>query len=126
EATAMSKQEIEISSQEAQAIRQRLRVRLGVAVTSKRLAFEFVQAVKAWKQKDFDKVMRLVSGRALHMSMEALGLTSYTEDNMNDLVNVLADFIDLQFSPKDPKSDYRRSHTSRDSQNVDLAQLGID
>jgi len=101
EATAMSKQEI--SSQEAQAIRQRLRVRLGVAVTSK----------------------RLVSGRALHMSMEALGLTSYTEDNMNVLVNVLADFIDLQFSPRDPKSDYRRSHTSRESQNVDLAQLGI-
>jgi len=67
-----------LTSTEAQAIRQRLRVRLGAAVTSQ----------------------RLVSGRALHSAMEALGLTSYTVENMNDLVNSIADYIDLHFEVK--------------------------
>ncbi|CAJ1335271.1 unnamed protein product [Effrenium voratum] len=78
-----------LSSHEAQAIRQRLRVRLGVAVTSK----------------------RLVSGRALHSAMEALGLTSYAEENMNDLVNTIADFIDLRFEGQDKQTEFRRSNS---------------
>lgn len=78
-----------LSSTEAQAIRQRLRVRLGAAVTSE----------------------RLVSGRALHSAMEALGLTSYTVENMNDLVNSIADFIDLHFEVKPTGADFRRSNS---------------
>jgi len=77
-----------LTSTEAQAIRQRLRVRLGAAVTSQ----------------------RLVSGRALHSAMEALGLTSYTVENMNDLVNSIADYIDLHFEVKND-AHYKRSNS---------------
>eukprot|EP00913_Durusdinium_trenchii_P003800 g3519.t1 len=44
-----------------------------------------------------------VAGRNLHDAIEALGLTSYSEEEVNDLVNQLADYIDLKFMTKDAK-----------------------
>ncbi|CAJ1340822.1 unnamed protein product [Effrenium voratum] len=63
-----------LSDEEAQVIRSRLRLRLGVLSGHK-----------------------LVSGKSLHDALAALGLTRYTEEDMNELVNLLSDFIGLRF-----------------------------
>eukprot|EP00913_Durusdinium_trenchii_P013590 g12760.t1 len=42
--------------------------------------------------------------------MEALGLTSYTVENMNDLVNSIADYIDLRFEELKTEN-YKRSNS---------------
>lgn len=65
-----------MNPQEALQTSQRLRVRLG--------------AISAQK---------LVSGQSLHDAVAALGLTRYTVEDMNDFVNTLADFIELDFLP---------------------------
>ncbi|CAJ1452533.1 unnamed protein product, partial [Effrenium voratum] len=70
------------------AVRHRLRLRLG-AVSLK----------------------KLISGKNLHDAIEALGLTTYTEEHVNDLVNQLADYIDLKFVTKDKDGDYHRSNS---------------
>jgi len=44
--------------------------------------------------------------------VEALGLTTYTEDDMNEFVNTLADFIDLKFVKKEGKNGFRRSQSA--------------
>ncbi|CAK9096891.1 unnamed protein product [Durusdinium trenchii] len=69
------------NDQQTNAIRHRLRLRLG-AVSS---------------------LKKLISGKNLHDAIEALGLTSYSEEEVNDLVNQLADYIDLKFMTKDAK-----------------------
>ena len=40
---------------------------------------------------------QLVSGRGLLDAVQALGLTKYSEEDMNDFVNLLGDFISLEF-----------------------------
>eukprot|EP00434_Breviolum_minutum_P039084 symbB.v1.2.034690.t2/scaffold4523.1/size38513/6 len=55
---------------------QRLRVRLGAISTSK-----------------------LVSGQSLHDAVAALGLTRFSVQDMNDFVNTVSDFIELDFVP---------------------------
>lgn len=65
-----------MNPQEALQTSQRLRVRLG--------------AISAQK---------LVSGQSLHDAVAALGLTRYTVKDMNDFVNTVADFIELDFLP---------------------------
>ena len=65
---------IGVNTEEAMAIRHRLRVRLG-ALSSK----------------------TLVSGKSLLDAVAALGLTKYSEPEMNDMINVLADFVNLSF-----------------------------
>jgi len=67
-----------VKAEEAMAIRHRLRVRLG-ALSSK----------------------TLVSGKSLLEAVTSLGLTRYTEQDMNDLVNALADFISLSFEQQE-------------------------
>jgi len=55
------------------------------------------------------KSRQVVSGKNLHDAIEALGLTSYSEEEVNDLVNQLADYIDLKFVSKDDEKRYERS-----------------
>ena len=61
------------SEEEGRAIRSRLRLRLGALNDS------------------------LVSGKGLHDACVALGLTAYTVEDMNCLLNLLADYIELDF-----------------------------
>eukprot|EP00435_Cladocopium_sp_Y103_P036623 s2767_g9.t1 len=61
------------SEEEGRKIRSRLRLRLGALNDS------------------------LVSGKGLHDACGALGLTAYTVEDMNSLVNLLADYIELDF-----------------------------
>lgn len=79
----------EMSDSATQAIRHRLQVRLGAMSKNK-----------------------LISGKLLVNTVEALGLTTYTEDDMNEFVNVLADYIDLRFVKKEGKNGFRRSQSS--------------
>ena len=69
-----------LNIEEARAIRRRLRVRLGAITQTK-----------------------LVSGKSLHDAVSALGLTRYGLQEINDIVNCLADFIGLRFSAPDHK-----------------------
>ena len=79
-----------MGEQEARAVRHRLRLRLG-ALTAK----------------------KLVSGKSLHDACSALGLTRYTVEDMNELLNLLADYIDLTFEAPDmPTSGRRISESS--------------
>ncbi|CAE7545332.1 CACNA1S [Symbiodinium sp. CCMP2592] len=63
-----------LSDAEAQAVRRRLRLRLGILSPSS-----------------------LVTGKALHDAVNALGLTRYKLEDMNSIVNLTSDFIDLKF-----------------------------
>ncbi|CAE7302673.1 CACNA1S [Symbiodinium natans] len=63
-----------LSDQEAQAVRRRLRLRLGIFSPN-----------------------TLITGQALHDAVFALGLTRYKVEDMNAVVNLTADFIGLQF-----------------------------
>jgi len=40
---------------------------------------------------------QLLSGKGLHDAVNSLGLTTYTIEDMNDLVNAIASYIDLRF-----------------------------
>ena len=60
--------------EEARTVRHRLRWRLGAMSTK-----------------------TLVSGKLIHDAVSTLGLTTYSEEDMNDFVNLLADFIKLSF-----------------------------
>jgi len=64
----------DMEQEEALAVSQRLRARLGAITTTK-----------------------LVSGKSLHDAVVALGLTRYSVEDMNEFVNTVADFINLQF-----------------------------
>lgn len=74
--------------EEARAIRHRLRVRLGAMCKKK-----------------------MVSGQSLHDAVQALGLTRYSVDEMNDLVNLLSDFIGLSFQARESVAKKRRRQT---------------
>ncbi|CAE7331812.1 Cacna1c [Symbiodinium sp. CCMP2456] len=74
--------------QQTNAVRHRLRLRLG-AVSGK----------------------KLITAKSLHDAIEALGLTTYTEEHCNDLVNQLADYIDLKFVAKDKDAQFARSNS---------------
>lgn len=63
-----------LSPEEQKAIRRRLRLRLGALSSTK-----------------------LVSGSSLYDAIRSLGLTRYTLEEMNDIVNLLAAFIGLHF-----------------------------
>jgi len=67
-----------LTPEEARTVRHRLRWRLG-AMSSK----------------------TIVSGKVIHDAVSTLGLTTYTEEDMNDFVNLLADFIKLSFEAMD-------------------------
>ncbi|CAJ1342874.1 unnamed protein product [Effrenium voratum] len=79
----------ERSDSATQAIRHRLQVRLGAMSSQK-----------------------LITGRMLVNTVEALGLTTYTEEDMNEFVCALADYIDLRFVKKEGKNGFRRSTSS--------------
>ncbi|CAE7720749.1 Cacna1c [Symbiodinium sp. CCMP2456] len=66
-----------LSEEDAAAVKDRLRLRLGIL------------SPKA-----------LVSGKALLECVSALGLTRYTEEEMNEFVNMLGDFVQLEFVTK--------------------------
>eukprot|EP00439_Symbiodinium_sp_Y106_P042251 s331_g5.t1 len=66
----------DLTVEEAQKIRNRIRLRLGAISGS-----------------------TLVTGKSLLDSLTSLGLTTYAEDDMNDMVNRLADFVGLWFEP---------------------------
>eukprot|EP00913_Durusdinium_trenchii_P003799 g3518.t1 len=68
----------QLSTNEARAIRHRLRVRLGAMSR-----------------------VKMVSGESLLEAVSALGLTRYSLEEMNDIVNFLADFIGLKFQAND-------------------------
>ncbi|CAE7350729.1 Catsper1, partial [Symbiodinium microadriaticum] len=95
-----------LNIEEARAIRRRLRVRLGAITQTK-----------------------LVSGKSLHDAVSALGLTRYGLQEINDIVNCLADFIGLRFSAPDHKG--RPSQTSVTAAHIfsfhddDAQNLGI-
>ncbi|CAE7423699.1 CACNA1S [Symbiodinium natans] len=72
---------IGLSEAESRAIRHRLRVRLGALSTAK-----------------------LVSGKTLHDAVHALGLTRYSIDDINEMVNLVADFINLRFEEVDRRT----------------------
>jgi len=65
---------VDLSAKEVESVRNRLRLRLGAVSSTK-----------------------LVSGKKLLDAVSALGLTRYSEEDMNGFVNHLADFIDLRF-----------------------------
>eukprot|EP00439_Symbiodinium_sp_Y106_P026351 s2486_g3.t1 len=69
-----------LPAQDAQQIRQRLRLRLGCTAKHK-----------------------LVAGKDLLDAVSSLVLTRYTEDDMNDLVNAMGTFINLRL-PEDPEA----------------------
>ncbi|CAK9100045.1 unnamed protein product [Durusdinium trenchii] len=64
----------DFTAKEVESVRNRLRLRLG-AVSSN----------------------HLVSGKSLLEAVQSLGLTKYSEEDMNGMVNQLADFINLRF-----------------------------
>ncbi|CAE7846223.1 Voltage-dependent L-type calcium channel subunit alpha-1S [Symbiodinium microadriaticum] len=66
-----------LSEEEAAAVKDRLRLRLGILSPK-----------------------TLISGKALLESVSALGLTRYTEEDMNEFVNILGDFVQLEFVTK--------------------------
>ena len=86
---------IGVNDEEALAIRHRLRVRLG-ALSSK----------------------TLVSGKSLLEAVAALGLTRYTEQDMNDMINLLSDFISLEFVQEQDEGE--ESEVARHAQDLDL------
>lgn len=53
----------------------------------------------------------LVSGKALHDAVASLGLTRYELADYNEMVNLIADFIELDFAEKEMRSS-RLSHDS--------------
>ncbi|CAK9096890.1 unnamed protein product [Durusdinium trenchii] len=56
---------------------------------------------------------QLVSGRNLHDAVGALGLTSYTVEDMNEIIKGLAKYIDLKLLKKDdPKLTIARSRSN--------------
>ncbi|CAE7206768.1 unnamed protein product [Symbiodinium necroappetens] len=67
-----------LTPEEARTVRYRLRWRLG-AMSSK----------------------TIVSGKHIHDAVSTLGLTTYSEEDMNEFVNLLADFIKLSFEAMD-------------------------
>eukprot|EP00913_Durusdinium_trenchii_P014443 g13548.t1 len=73
-----------LTDEEASTVKNRLRLRLGILPSTK-----------------------MVSGQTLHEAVAALGLTRYEEEDMNDLVNHLADFIGLKFEDKGRKKEKR-------------------
>ena len=66
-----------LSEEDVAAVKDRLRLRLGILSPK-----------------------TLVSGSALLESVSALGLTRYTEEDMNEFVNMLGDFVQLEFVTK--------------------------
>ena len=74
-----------LTPEEARTVRYRLRWRLG-AMSSK----------------------TIVSGKHIHDAVSTLGLTTYSEEDMNEFVNLLADFIKLSFAGSSAKPISRR------------------
>lgn len=78
-----------VQEEQAKAMQQRLQVRLNVLSAS-----------------------ALMSGRSLHDAVGALGLTSYTVEEMNTLVKALAKYIDLKLVKKEDPKNLQRSKSS--------------
>ncbi|CAK9022526.1 L type [Durusdinium trenchii] len=72
----------DMSEAETAKVKRRLRLRLGALSTSK-----------------------LVSGKGLHEAVTVLGLTRYSVEDMNSFVNLLADFIHLEFDDEVSEQD---------------------
>jgi len=78
-----------VQEEQAKAMQQRLQVRLNVLSAS-----------------------ALMSGRSLHNAVGALGLTSYTVEEMNTLVKALAKYIGLKLVKKEDPKHLQRSKSS--------------
>eukprot|EP00438_Fugacium_kawagutii_P007374 Skav218587 [mRNA] locus=scaffold2610:692635:696393:- [translate_table: standard] len=87
------------SEEEGRAIRSRLRLRLGTT--------------REWGGSTGALNDSLVSGQGLHdacaVGCVALGLTAYTVDDTNNLVNQLAEYIDLDFEREEGQERARRT-----------------
>jgi len=79
------------SEAETQKVKHRLRLRLGALSAS-----------------------RLVTGKSLHDAVAVLGLTRYTVEDMNNFVNLLADFIHLEFRHDHSMDDDEDAETSKE------------
>lgn len=80
-----------LSAEEARAVRHRLRVRLGLISSQ-----------------------TLVTGKALHDAVMALGLTRYSLEDCNETVNLISDFIELTFEETEESKNFKRfSNTSQ-------------
>eukprot|EP00434_Breviolum_minutum_P002875 symbB.v1.2.002531.t1/scaffold127.1/size312441/3 len=81
-----------LSAEESRNVRHRLRVRLGLISSQV-----------------------LVSGKALHDAVCSLGLTRYSLDDYNEMVNLISEFIGVQFEETEDKRGSRYSaEASRD------------
>lgn len=76
----------ELTEEERRQVRHRLRARLGTVSQN-----------------------RLVSGRSLHDSLTALGLTRYTVQDYNELLNHLASFVNLAFEEDEDQTSWSGS-----------------
>ncbi|CAE7248126.1 Cacna1s [Symbiodinium sp. CCMP2592] len=77
-----------LSEEDVAAVKDRMRLRLGILSPK-----------------------TLVSGKALLESVSALGLTRYTEEDMNEFVNMLGDFVQLEFVTKPERRPSQNSVT---------------
>ncbi|CAJ1353834.1 unnamed protein product [Effrenium voratum] len=77
----------EKSAEEIRSVRNRLRLRLGTVSSN-----------------------TLVTGKSLLDAVQALGLTKYSEEDVNAMLNQLADFIGLYFEAKDSEKRTSRSY----------------
>jgi len=78
------------SKEQVEAARNRLRLRLGATSSNK-----------------------LVSGKRLLEAVQSLGLTKYTEEDMNGFVNQLADWINLTFEGEDKTKNSKSGRKSK-------------
>eukprot|EP00439_Symbiodinium_sp_Y106_P005727 s1252_g1.t1 len=76
----------ELTEEERRQVRHRLRARLGTVSQN-----------------------RLVSGRSLHDSLSALGLTRYTVQDYNELLNHLSSFVNLAFEEDEDQTSWSGS-----------------
>jgi len=95
----------EMTKEEAQQIRHRLRLRLGAA-TGKG---------------------KLVSGKDLLEACSSLGLTRFSEDEMNEMLNAIGDFINLRLeeSPESPSKTSTRGRPSSRARVTLVGQQGV-
>ncbi|CAE7820603.1 cac, partial [Symbiodinium microadriaticum] len=67
---------------------------------------------------------KLISGQELHDAVVALGLTRYSQSDVNAIVNKLAHFVRLRFEPIDKKAAAKLQHSGTFSRMIGLRRDG--
>jgi len=67
---------------------------------------------------------KLISGQELHDAVVALGLTRYSESDVNAIVNKLAHFVRLRFEPIDKKNATKLQHSGTFSRMIGFRRDG--